>query len=142
MTGEWHEFEVETKPEEGFANPVYFFDITRNLQASVEGRNDGLLHVFVPHTTCTLIMNSGFDGTTLHDIRCFIENQVPTSGPFVHLHDGPQDAAAHVRSLFGVNSLTLPVRSGKLAISESQGVYLLELDGPRKRTVMVAEASF
>lgn len=87
-------------------------------------------------------MNSGFDGTTLHDIRMFIERQVPVSGPFVHLHDGPQDASAHVRILFGQNSLSLPVQDGKLDISISQGLYLLELDGPRTRTVKFAVQEF
>jgi len=87
-------------------------------------------------------MNSGVDGTTLHDIRMFIERLVPTSGPFVHLHDGPQDASAHVRIQLGVNSLALPIANGRLDIGGSQGIYLLELDGPRDRTVRFAVEEF
>ena len=142
VSGQWTEFQIETKPAEGFANPVYYFDITQRLRDLVPAGVTGLMHIFIPHTTCTLIMNSGIDGTTLHDIRLYIERQVPVGGPFVHLHDGPQDAAAHVRILFGENSLSVPVQDGELAVSISQGFYLLELDGPRTRTVKVAVQAF
>ena len=140
--GKWGSFPINTKPTEGYANPVHYVDITPRLRDEVEGAGDGVLHVFIPHTTCTLIFNSGVDGTTLHDIRLFIEEQIPVSGPFVHLYDGPQDAAAHVRCVFGVQSLQLPIADGKLAIGGSQGIYLLELDGPRDRTVQFAVQAF
>lgn len=141
-TGKWTSFEVETKPAQGFANPVYYFDIKEQLRELVDDGVSGVMHVFLPHTTCTLIMNSGVDGTTLHDIRMYIEQQVPITRPFTHLHDGPQDASAHVRLIFGTNSLTLPVVDGDLGVGHSQGLYLLELDGPRTRTVQVAVQAF
>lgn len=142
-TGTWESFTVNTKPAEGYANPVHFVDVTSELRDAARGAaGDGLLHVFIPHTTCTLILNSGVDGTTLQDIRLFIEEQIPVDRPFVHLYDGPQDAAAHVRCVFGVQSLQLPVIGGELGIGGSQGVYLLELDGPRDRTVKHALQAF
>lgn len=135
MSEEWSSFEVHTKPDEGYENPVWYVDIKSQLAERIKCAGDGVLHVFIPHTTCCIIMNSGVDGTTLHDIRMFIERLVPATGPFVHLHDGPQDAAAHVRIQLGLNSLTVPIRQGELAVGHSQGIYLLELDGPRTRTV-------
>ncbi|WP_284750767.1 secondary thiamine-phosphate synthase enzyme YjbQ [Arthrobacter sp. efr-133-R2A-120] len=142
-SAKWNSFAVNTKPDQGFANPVTYVDVTEQLRAAVPtDSGEGLLHVFLPHTTCTLIFNSGVDGTTLQDIRLFIEEQIPVTRPFVHLHDGPQDAAAHVRCVFGVQSLQLPVSQGKLAIGHSQGIYLLELDGARDRTVQYAVQSF
>lgn len=142
-TGSWQSFQVDTKPADGFAAPVGYTDLTPRLKEAVAGGvGDGVLYVYVPHTTCTLILNSGVDGTTLHDIRLFVEGSVPVDRPFVHLHDGPQDAAAHVRCVFGVQSLTLPVIGGELAIGHSQGVYLLELDGPRDRTIQYAVSAF
>ena len=142
MVNSWSSFPVDTKPTEGYANPVHYVDVTPQLRKAAQGSGDGVLHVFLPHTTATLIFNSGVDGTTLHDIRLFIEQQIPVGRPFVHLHDGPQDAAAHVRCVFGVQSLTLPVTGGGLGIGHSQGVYLLELDGPRDRTVHYALQAF
>lgn len=143
VIGKWQSIPVHTKPEEGFENPVWYTDVTEQLRNAVPAdMGDGVMHVFIPHTTCTLIMNSGIDGTTLHDIRLFIEKQVPVSGPFVHLHDGPQDAAAHVRIQFGDNSLTMPIVDGKLDVSISQGLYLLEFDGPRDRQVRYAIQEF
>jgi secondary thiamine-phosphate synthase enzyme len=143
MAGTWRSFPVKTKPADGFANPVHYVDVTPQLREAAHGdHGDGLLHVFLPHTTATLIFNSGVDGTTLQDIRLFIEEQIPVDRPFVHLHDGPQDAAAHVRCVFGVQSLHLPVIGGELGIGHSQGVYLLELDGPRDRTVHYALQAF
>jgi secondary thiamine-phosphate synthase enzyme len=138
----WSSFPVNTKPAEGFSNPLHYVDVTPELRQAAQTSGDGVLHVFLPHTTATLIFNSGVDGTTLQDIRLFIEQQVPVDRPFVHLHDGPQDAAAHVRCVFGVQSLTLPVVGGELGIGHSQGVYLLEMDGPRDRTVQYALQTF
>lgn len=141
--GSWQTISFNTKPADGFAAPVGYTDLTPRLRDAVPtGLGDGTLTVYVPHTTCTLILNSGVDGTTLHDIRLFIESQIPVGRPFVHLHDGPQDAAAHVRCVFGTQSLTLPVIGGELGIGHSQGIYLLELDGPRDRTVQYAFSRF
>jgi secondary thiamine-phosphate synthase enzyme len=139
----WQSFTLNTAPAEGFPAPTGYVDVTPQLREAASGPHaDGVLHVFVPHTTCTLIFNSGVDGTTLQDIRLFIEQSIPVDRPFVHLHDGPQDAAAHVRLVFGVQSLQLPVIGGELGIGHSQGVYLLELDGPRDRTVQFALQTF
>jgi secondary thiamine-phosphate synthase enzyme len=141
--GEWEGFQVNTRPAEGFAAPTGYVDLTPRLREVVAGTvTAGVLHVFIPHTTCTLIFNSGVDGTTLHDIRLYIEQAIPVDRPFVHLYDGPQDAAAHVRLVFGVQSLQLPISEGELSIGGSQGVYLLELDGPRDRTIQYAVQSF
>jgi secondary thiamine-phosphate synthase enzyme len=126
----------------GTEGTVGYTDLGPLLKDAVrEGVADGLFHIFVPHTTCTLILNSGVDGTTLTDIRLFIERQLPVDTPFVHTHDGPQDAAAHVRLVFGTNSLQVPVVDGQIALGGSQGIYLLELDGPRTRTVSYATSS-
>lgn len=141
--GQWHSFTVNTRPEEGFPAPTGYVDVTPQLRdAAGDAVGDGVLHVFVPHTTCTIIFNSGVDGTTLQDIRLFIEQSIPVDRPFVHQYDGPQDAAAHVRLVFGVQSLQLPVIGGELGIGHSQGVYLLELDGPRDRTIRYALQAF
>ncbi|GAA3139979.1 secondary thiamine-phosphate synthase enzyme YjbQ [Kribbella aluminosa] len=143
LTGKWNSISVNTRPAEGYASPVHYVDLTNELREVARGTGgDGILHTFLPHTTCTLIFNSGVDGTTLQDIRLFIEEQIPVDRPFVHLHDGPQDAAAHVRCVFGVQSLQLPVVNGELGIGHSQGVYLLELDGPRDRTLQYAVQTF
>lgn len=143
MSTTWKSLSINTKPADGFAAPVHYVDVTDDLrQAADIGSGDGLLHIFVPHTTATLIFNSGVDGTTLQDIRLFIEQQIPVDRPFVHLHDGPQDAAAHVRCMFGVQSLSVPIVDGKLGIGGSQGIYFLELDGPRDRTIQYAMQSF
>lgn len=141
--GKWHTIDINTKPSEGYPNPVWYVNITDQLREAVPSDlKAGVMHVFVPHTTATLILNSGVDGTTLHDIRMMIERLVPTSGPFVHLHDGPQDAAGHLRIQFGTNSLALPISDGKLDISISQGLYFLEFDGPRDRRVKFAIQEF
>jgi secondary thiamine-phosphate synthase enzyme len=132
----WLSFDVDTE------GPVGYTDITPLIKQAIGADDrDGVISVFLPHTTCTLILNSGVDGTTLTDIRLFIERQIPVDTPFVHLHDGPQDAAAHVRLVFGTNSLQIPLVRGAVGLGGSQGVYLLELDGPRKRTIMIYKSA-
>src|SRR6218665_1198851 len=98
-TGKWHSIPINTKPAEGFANPEYYVDLTTHFQEVAKGEHgDGLLNLFLPHTTCTLIFNSGVDGKTLQDIRLFVESQVPIDRPFVHIPALPLDPVAHIRS--------------------------------------------
>jgi secondary thiamine-phosphate synthase enzyme len=133
----WTRLQVAT------SRSVVLEDVTPAVtEAMADVQGDGLVYLFVPHTTCCLLINSGADGTTLSDIRLYMERAVPVDTPFVHILDGPQDAAAHVRSIMGATDLNVPVIGGRLALNEWQRIYLVEFDGPRPRTILMTTTAF
>jgi secondary thiamine-phosphate synthase enzyme len=115
------------------------YDITPMIADAVAqaGVVDGVAVVWVPHTTAAVSVVSFPDPRGLEDVAEEIARLVPTRIDFKHQHDTPQDAAGHVKSALVGVSLSLIVDSGRLLLGHSQKVYLLEFDGPRRRTVHV-----
>ena len=111
--------------------------ITRQLHELVRQRGwqDGILTVFVPHTTAGVTINENADPDVACDMTRFMEQLVPNAPGFRHA-EGNSDA--HIKaSLFG-SSVQVMVRGGKLWLGTWQGVYFCEFDGPRSRTVQLA----
>ena len=98
---------------------------------------NGMVHVFVPHTTAGLCITSFWDPLGFQDIVNEIKRIVPTRIDFLHQYDTPQDAAGHIKSiLVGVNE-SIIVEDGKLMLGSSQALYFVEFDGPRSRQFYV-----
>jgi len=101
----------------------------------LHGWQDGILTVFVPHTTAGVTINENADPDVACDMTRFMEQLVPNAPGFRHA-EGNSDA--HIKaSLFG-SSVQVIVRGGKLWLGTWQGVYFCEFDGPRSRTVQLA----
>ncbi len=101
----------------------------------LHGWQDGILTVFVPHTTAGVTINENADPDVACDMTRFMEQLVPNAPGFRHA-EGNSDA--HIKaSLFG-SSVQVMVRGGKLWLGTWQGVYFCEFDGPRSRTVQLA----
>lgn len=99
------------------------------------GWQDGILTVFVPHTTAGVTINENADPDVARDMIWFMEQLVPNAPGFRHV-EGNSDA--HIKaSLFG-SSVQVLVRGGILWLGTWQGVYFCEFDGPRSRTVQLA----
>lgn len=110
-------------------------DITSYIQETVAaaGVEEGLCHVFVPHTTAAVMLNENADPAVGQDLLEATERMLPTMS-WRHL-EGNSDA--HLMStLIGV-SLAIPIASGELTLGRWQAVFFVELDGPRKREVWV-----
>ena len=108
--------------------------ITRQVAAAVEqnGWHDGLLTIFVPHTTAGVTINENADPDVARDMEGFCDELVPQSRHFRHA-EGNSDA--HLKaSLFG-SSVQVIVRGGALWLGTWQGIYFCEFDGPRSRKV-------
>lgn len=101
------------------------------------GIRDGICVVYNVHTTAGLIMTSFGDKRGHEDIQDELRKLIPTRVDFKHQHDTPEDAAGHVKSAIIGSSISLFVENGELFIGNTQGVYFLEFDGPRKRRVLV-----
>jgi secondary thiamine-phosphate synthase enzyme len=99
------------------------------------GWQDGILTVFVPHTTAGVTINENADPDVARDMTWFMEQLVPNAPGFRHA-EGNSDA--HIKaSLFG-SSVQVIVRGGIFWLGTWQGVYFCEFDGPRSRTVQLA----
>ena len=117
--------------------------ITRDVAAVVaaSGVQTGLCHVFVHHTSASLIIQENADPDVQRDLEAFMRRLVPDGDPlFRHRAEGPDDMPAHVRSVLTASSLTVPVTASRLALGIWQGLYLWEHrehGGERRLTITV-----
>jgi len=110
-------------------------DVTRFVQEAVgaSGVADGVCHVFVPHTTAAVCLNENADPDVPRDILAALTAMVPAV-QFAHA-EGNSDAHL-LSSLVGV-SVDIPIAEAELRLGRWQAIYLLELDGPRRREIWV-----
>ena len=111
-------------------------DITEQVEEVVlnQKKEDGICNVFVVHTTCAITTADLDPGTDL-DILEFLRKLVPDI-KFRHPHD-PGHAPDHILSSIIGPSVSVPFENKKLILGTWQRVILIELDGPRKREVLV-----
>ena len=109
-------------------------DITNKVAAAVEGAGDGLCHVFVPHTTAAVVINEHADPDVARDLTAAYEAMVPQIR-FAHA-EGNSDA--HLMATLLGSSVTVPVEGSRLRLGTWQGIFFVELDGPRSRKVWVS----
>jgi len=116
-------------------------DITGEVEAAVRdsGIHTGLCHVFIRHTSASLMLCENADPDVRRDLETFMQRIAPDGDPdFVHTAEGPDDMSAHVRSVLTSSELTIPVRDGRCALGTWQGVYLWEhRTAPHRRSVVV-----
>ena len=87
----------------------------------------GLLTVFVPHTSASLIIQENADPDVLHDLTMFFQQLVPEDGPsYLHCSEGPDDMPAHIRSALTQTQISIPVNSGNPSLGTWQDIYLFE----------------
>lgn len=119
-----------------------FFDVTDEVEKIVEsaGGGDGIAHLFIRHTSASLIICENADPAVRRDLERFLADLVPDGDPrFEHDEEGPDDMPAHVRSVLTATSLTVPVRDGKLALGTWQGIFLFEhRHAPHRRLIDVS----
>jgi secondary thiamine-phosphate synthase enzyme len=104
-------------------------DVTREIAqvVSASGIRSGLCSVFLQHTSASLILCENADPTVRVDLETLLSRLAPDGDPaYRHDTEGPDDMAAHARSVLTSNSLTIPVADGRLALGAWQGVYLFE----------------
>ena len=117
------------------------YDISGDVQAAVQesGIGIGICHVFVRHTSASLMLCENADPSVRRDLETFMQRQVPDGDPmFTHTAEGPDDMPAHVRSVLTQSDLNIPVRDGRCALGTWQGIYLWEhRTAPHARHVLV-----
>lgn len=121
------------------------YDITRRVQEAVAaaGAADGIAHVFVHHTSASVILCENADPSVRDDLERYFARLVPDGDPVFH-HDaeGDDDMPAHVRTILTASAVTLPVAGGRADLGTWQGVYLWEhRTSPHVRRVTVTVLS-
>ncbi len=105
------------------------YNISDKIEDCVKksGIKSGICHLFIQHTSASLIMCENADVTVREDLNRFMAKLVPDGSPlFRHQDEGPDDMPAHVRTTLTQTSLSIPVSKGRCDLGTWQGIYLWE----------------
>jgi secondary thiamine-phosphate synthase enzyme len=117
-----------------------FVDVTEAVRAVVSraGVTTGLAHVFIRHTSASLVIQENADPRVLADMARWFDRIAPRSAAYEHDDEGPDDMPSHLRSAITKTSETIPIRAGALALGTWQALYLFEhRDAAHTRTLEV-----
>jgi len=117
------------------------YEFTRDVAQWVSGAPDGLLTLFVRHTSASLLIQENADPEVQTDLRNFFHRLVPPSTDpsmsyLTHTYEGPDDMPAHIKAAMMPVSLSIPVSNGRMVLGTWQGIYLFEhRNAPHSRQV-------
>ena len=118
-----------------------FIDITQDLRYWLRDitAGDGVLTVFVCHTSASLTIQENADPNVRRDLMTTLEGLAPEDAPYTHAEEGPDDMPSHIKSMLTEVSLSIPVMAGRMALGTWQGVYLIEhRDAPHERNIALS----
>ena len=113
---------IETKPRE-------IKEITGDIASWVkrQGMRRGLLTIFIPHTSASLLIQENYSPAVQQDLAAFLARLAPEEpGLYRHNDEGPDDMPAHLKSAVTQVQLTIPVMEGEIRLGTWQGIFLLE----------------
>jgi secondary thiamine-phosphate synthase enzyme len=116
------QFEVRT-------NSKGTYEITDDVQAKIDkcGLQNGIVTVFVQHTSCSVIIMENADPTARRDMEEFFNRLVPEDADyFTHGSEGSDDMPSHIRMVLTRTSETVPIADGKMQLGTWQGIFLFE----------------
>ena len=123
-------FDIETHRR------ICCLDITQFVKSAVRDSeiDEGVVCVFVPHTTAGVIINEGADPDVVKDIEKKLASLIPERENYAH-SEGNSDA--HIKAVLTGNSLSIPFADNSLSLRTWQKIFFCEFDGPRKRSFYV-----
>ncbi len=97
------------------------------MQHLPEIEGDGLLHLFIKHTSAGLTINENADPSVQEDFEAFLNKLIPENHPvYTHTLEGPDDMPAHIKASLVGSSVSIPITNGRLNLGTWQGIYLCE----------------
>ncbi len=104
------------------------YEITDDIQSKVENSkiDNGIVTVFVQHTSCSLTMMENAAPAARRDVERFFERLVPENLNYEHDDEGPDDMPSHIRMVLTRTSETIPIVDGKMQLGTWQGIFLFE----------------
>lgn len=120
------------------------YNVTEQVQNIVAGSgvNVGLCHVFLSHTSASLMLCENADPAVRQDLETFLARLIPDGDPmFIHQDEGPDDMPAHLRTILTHSDLTIPIRQGRCALGTWQGIFVCEhrTHGHRRNLVVTVQ---
>jgi secondary thiamine-phosphate synthase enzyme len=115
-----------------------FTDLTGEVSAWLASfrAGDGLLTLFVRHTSASLTIQENADPDVLRDLAAALDSLAPRGAAYGHDIEGPDDMPAHIRSMLTSTSLGVPVSGGRMVLGTWQALYLIEhRDRPHTREI-------
>jgi secondary thiamine-phosphate synthase enzyme len=112
-------------------------EITREVEAALEGVEGRAALVYVPHTTAGVTINENADPAVVSDFERALERIVGDDWGWQHVEAGEENAPSHIRSALMSPQVIVPLSEGRLALGTWQGIFFCEFDGPRSRKVLV-----
>ena len=115
---------------------VDLVNITSQVQkvVSESSVDEGIVTVFVPHTTCGITINEGADPDVVRDIKYQLEILIPYQQGYKHM-EGNSDS--HIKTCIVGSSENIIIENGQLVLGTWQSIFLCDFDGPRNRTVYI-----
>jgi len=118
-----------------------FTEITGELARwlSTIAAEDGLLTVFMRHTSASLTIQENADPNVRVDLLDALEALAPEHKTYAHQEEGPDDMPSHIKSMLTSTSLGIPVKDGSMTLGTWQGVYLIEhRASPHRRSIALS----
>jgi len=103
-----------------------------------QGMADGLLTLFIQHTSASLTIQENADPDVCRDLQDFFTRIAPHNGSYRHSAEGPDDMPAHIKTALTQVQLTIPLIQGRPALGTWQGIYIFEHRDRRHRRKVVA----
>jgi len=119
-----------------------FYEITDEVARwlSGAGLNEGLLTVFIRHTSASLTIQENADPDVVRDLETFFSKIAPEDDSlYRHTSEGPDDMPAHIRAALTATQLSIPVSGGRMVLGTWQGIYVFE--HRRQAAVVVVDAA-
>ncbi len=123
-------FSIKTRSRTDFIN------LDQSVAEAVKeaGLVDGVVTVFIPHTTAGVTINENADPDVLADLEQVLDRMVPWTGGYRHSEG---NTAAHVKASMMGSSVQVVVSGGELQLGTWQSIFFCEFDGPRTRKVWI-----
>jgi secondary thiamine-phosphate synthase enzyme len=105
-----------------------FTDVTAEISRVVaaSGVKTGICHVFIQHTSASLLIQENADPAVLRDLQRWLSDLAPEARPWEHDDEGPDDMPAHARSAVTRSNEAVPIVAGRLALGTWQALYVWE----------------
>jgi len=117
------------------------YEITGEVQSKIDGGRvrNGIVTVFVQHTSCSVVIMENADPTARRDLEEFFDRLVPEDADyFTHGSEGSDDMPSHIRMVLTRTSETLPIVDGKMELGTWQGIFLFEhRRAPHRRKIFI-----
>ena len=117
------------------------YNITKQITEVItnSGIRDGMCHIFIQHTSASLILCENADRSVREDLDAYMARLVKDGDSlYQHNDEGPDDMAAHIRTVLTQSTLSIPVHKGKCDLGIWQGIFLWEhRDHPSRRTITI-----